>query len=87
MSNYAPSVGLALAGKYKKWNLFFGASRGSYTGSFITKQDIIIKDDKIPAGSHVDEKIDMGIYSLSTTFAFLPYAIFSVKRQEEMGQV
>ena len=69
MDNYAPSVALALAGKYKKWNLFFGASQGSYTGSFITKQNITIKDQTIPAGSHVDGKIDMGIYSLSTTFA------------------
>ena len=71
MDNYAPSVSLALAGRYKKWNLFFGASRGSYTGSFITKQNITIKDETIPAGSHVDGKIDMGIYSLSTTYAFV----------------
>ena len=69
MANYAPSVSLAFAGKYKKWNLFFGASRGSYTGSFVTKQDITIKDETIPAGSNVDGEIDMGIYSLSTTFA------------------
>ena len=71
MDNYAPSVALALAGKYKKWNLFFGASRGSYTGSFITKQNITIKDETIPAGSHVDGKIEMGIYSLSTTYALV----------------
>lgn len=69
MSNYAPSVALALAGKYGKWNLFFGASRGTYTGSFITKQDITVKDETIPAGSLVDGKISMGIYSLSTTYA------------------
>ena len=71
MSTWAPSLALALGGKYKKWNLFFGASRGSYTGSFITKQDITIKDELIPAGSQVDGKITMGIYSLSTTFAFV----------------
>lgn len=71
MDNYAPSVALAVAGKYKKWNLFFGASRGSYTGSFITQQNITIKDETIPAGSNVDGKIDMGIYSLSTTYAFV----------------
>ena len=69
MSNYAPSAALALAGKYGKWNLFFGASKGTYTGSFITKQDITIKDTTIPAGSLVDGKISMGIYSLSTTYA------------------
>lgn len=71
MANYASSAALALAGKYKKWNLFFGASRGSYTGSFITKQNITIKDETISAGSHVDGKIDMGIYSLSTTYALV----------------
>ena len=64
MDNYAPSVALALAGKYKKWNLFFGASRGSYTGSFITKQNITIKDETIPAGSHVDGKIVFTEYNL-----------------------
>ncbi len=69
MSSYAPSAALALAGKYGKWNLFFGASRGTYTGSFITKQDITVKDETIPAGSLVDGKMSMGIYSLSTTYA------------------
>jgi hypothetical protein len=69
MSNYAPSAALALAGKYGKWNLFFGASRGTYTGSFVTKQDLTVKDETILAGSQVDGKISMGIYSLSTTYA------------------
>lgn len=71
MDNYSPSVALALAGKYKKFNLFFGASRGKYSGSFISKNDITIDGETIPAGSNVDGEIDMGIYSLSTTFALI----------------
>lgn len=71
MDSYSPSVALALAGKYKKFNLFFGASRGKYTGSFISKNDITIDGETIPAGSNVDGEIDMGIYSLSTTFALI----------------
>ena len=47
MDNYAPSLALALAGKYKKFNLFFGASRGSYTGSFLSKNDVTIDDETI----------------------------------------
>ena len=78
MDNYSPSVALALAGKYKKWNLFFGASRGSYSGSFVTDTDIIHDGETIPAGSKVDGKIDMGIYSLSTTYAL-------VKKQHDLG--
>jgi hypothetical protein len=71
MDNYAASLALALAGKYKKFNLFFGASRGSYTGSFLSKNDVTIDDETIPAGSTVNGKIDMGIYSLSTTYGLI----------------
>lgn len=78
MDNYSPSVALALAGKYKKFNLFFGASRGSYSGSFTSKNDITIDDETIPAGSKVDGKIDMGIYSLSTTYGL-------IQRKHDLG--
>jgi len=78
MDNYAPSLALAMAGKYKKFNLFFGASKGSYKGSFITKNDLVHEDELIPAGSEVDGNIRMGIYSLSTTFAI-------VQRQHDLG--
>ena len=71
MDNYSSSVALALAGKYKKFNLFFGASQGSYSGSFTSKNDITIDGETIPAGSKVDGKIDMGIYSLSTTYGII----------------
>ncbi len=71
MSSYAPSLSIALGGRYGRWNLAFGASRGSYTGSFVTQNDIERDDIFIPAGSHVDGKIDMGIYALTTTFAII----------------
>jgi len=78
MDNYAPSLALALGGKYKRWNLFFGASRGSYTGSFISQNDISIDGEIIPAGTQVDGKIDMGIYSVSTTFA-------AIQKKHDLG--
>lgn len=71
MSNYSPSTSLTFGGRYRKWNFFFSAARGSYTGSFKSNVDIDRDGVQIPAGSIVDGKISMGIYALTTTFAAL----------------
>lgn len=71
MDKYAPSLALAFGGRYKKWNLAFGAARGSYKGTFVTRYDIDRDDIHIPAGSEVDSEIKMGIYSLSTTYGIV----------------
>ena len=68
MDNYSPSLAVAIGARYKKWNLAFAGSRGSYTGGFITDVDIVKDDIIIPEGSQVDGQIDMGIYALTTTF-------------------
>lgn len=68
MDNYSPSLALTIGGKYKKWNLFFAGSQGSYKGEFETKFDIVRDDVVIDSGAVVNGSIDMDIYSLSTTF-------------------
>jgi len=78
MDKYSPSLSLALGGRYKKWNLSFGASRGTYSGTFITQNDIDRDTIHIPAGSEVESQIKMGIYSLATTFAV-------VRRKHDLG--
>lgn len=71
MNTYSPSLGLAIGGRYKMWNLEFGGSRGSYEGGFIAKTDIVRDDIQIDAGSPVDGTIDMTMYMLSTAFNFI----------------
>jgi hypothetical protein len=78
MDNYAPSFAIALGGRYKKLNLAFAGSRGSYTGDFLTAIDVIRDDVEIPAGSQVDGQIDMGIYALTTTYAL-------IQKKHELG--
>jgi len=78
MSTYSPSLALTIGGRYKKWNLFFAGSRGSYKGGFVTDIEIVRNDVEIPAGSEVDGQIDMGIYALSTTFAI-------IQRKHDLG--
>ena len=78
MDNYAPSMAVALGGRYKKWNLSFAGSRGSYNGNFVTDVDIVRDDVEIPAGSEVSGQIDMGIYALTTTFAL-------IQKKHELG--
>lgn len=69
MDNYAPSMAVALGGRYKKWNLAFAGSRGTYKGEFNTKQTLAKDEIIIDSGSAVKGQIDMGIYALTTTFA------------------
>ena len=69
MDNYSPSFAIAFGGWYKKWNLSFAGSRGSYKGDFKTKFDIVRDDIQIDSGALVNGTIDMGIYALTTTFA------------------
>lgn len=71
MDNYAPSMAIALGGRYKKWNLAFAGSRGTYKGEFVTNLDIARDDIVIDSGSTVNGQIDMGIYALTTTFALI----------------
>lgn len=71
MDNYAPSLAIAFGGRYKKWNLAFAGSRGSYKGEFLTKFDIIRDEIQIDSGAQVNGAIDMGIYALTTTFALI----------------
>ncbi len=78
MDNYSPSFAIALGGRYKKWNLSFAGSRGSYKGEFDTKFDIIRDDVQIDSGAHVNGAIDMGIYALTTTFAL-------IQKKHELG--
>ncbi|MCD4737114.1 MAG: hypothetical protein K8R53_13805 [Bacteroidales bacterium] len=78
MDNYSSSMAIAIGGRYKKWNLSFAGSRGSYKGEFNTKFDIARDDIQIDSGSHVKGSIDMGIYALTTTFAL-------IQKKHELG--
>jgi hypothetical protein len=78
MDNYAPSFAIALGGRYKRFNLAFAGSRGSYNGEFVTEVDMVRDDIEIPAGSDVEGQIDMGIYALTTTFAV-------IQKKHELG--
>jgi hypothetical protein len=78
MDNYSPSLSVALGGRYKRFNLAFAGSKGSYDGSFTTNVDFIRDDVEIPAGSEVKGKIDMGIYALTTTYAL-------IQKKHELG--
>lgn len=78
MDNYTSSIAIALGGRYKKLNLAFAGSRGSYLGEFETAFDIIRDDIQIDSGSHVNGSIDMGIYALTTTFAL-------IQKKHELG--
>ncbi len=71
MNTYSPSFALFLAGRYKKWNLEFGGSRGSYEGGFVAKTDIVRDDWQIDAGSKVDGTVDLQMYLLSTAFGLI----------------
>jgi hypothetical protein len=78
MDNYSPSLAIAIGGRYKKWNLAFAGSRGSYKGGFTTPAEIVRDDVKIDSGAIVDGQIDMGIYALTTTFGI-------IQRKHDLG--
>lgn len=78
MDNYSPSLGIALGGRYKKLNLAFAGSRGSYKGEFESQVDIVRDDIQIDSGAHVNGQIDMGVYALTTTFAL-------IQKKHELG--
>lgn len=71
MDNYSTSVGLAFGGRYKKWNLAFAGSTGSYPGEFETKFDIVRDDVQIDSGATVKGQIDMQIGALTTTYGII----------------
>ena len=78
MNTYSPSLAVALGGRYKKWNLEFAGSRGSYNGSFITPADMVRDDMKIDSGSVVSGTVDMRMYALFTNFAL-------IQKQHDLG--
>ncbi len=78
MDNYSPSFAIAFGGRYKKWNLEFGGSRGTYDGSFITPADITRDDMQIDSGSAVSGSLDMSMYALSTNFGL-------IQRKHDLG--
>ncbi len=78
MDNYSPSFAIAFGGRYKKWNLAFAGSKGSYDGEFVSNVDIVRDDIQIDSGATVKGNIDMGIYALTTTFLL-------IQEQHELG--
>jgi len=78
MNTYSPSFAVALGGRYKKWNLEFAGSRGSYEGSFITPADMVRDDMSIDSGSVVSGTVDMSMYALFTNFAL-------IQKQHDLG--
>jgi len=78
MNTYSPSFAVAFGGRYKKWNLEFAGSRGSYEGSFITPADMVRDDMSIDSGSVVSGTVDMSMYALFTNFAL-------IQKQHDLG--
>ena len=78
MNTYSPSFAIALGGRYKKWNLEFAGSRGSYNGSFTTPADMVRDDMQIDSGSVVSGTVDMSMYALFTNFAL-------IQKQHDLG--
>jgi hypothetical protein len=71
MNTYSPSFAIAFGGRYKKLNLEFAGSKGSYNGSFITPADMVKDDVLIDSGSVVSGTVDMSMYALFTNFALI----------------
>ena len=78
MDTYSPSFAIALGGRYKKWNLEFGGSKGSYDGNFITTTDIVRDDVQIDSGAVVSGTLDLNMYALSTNFGL-------IQRKHDLG--
>ena len=78
MNTYSPSFAIALGGRYKKWNLEFAGSKGSYNGSFITPADMVRDEMQIDSGSVVSGSVDMSMYALFTNFAL-------IQKQHDLG--
>jgi len=78
MDNYSPSFALALGGRYKKWNLEFAGSRGSYEGSFVTPAELVRDDMHIDSGSVVSGTVDMNMYAMFTNFGI-------IQRKHDLG--
>lgn len=78
MNTYSPSFALAIGGRYKKWNLEFGGSRGKYEGSFVVPTDIVRDDQQIDSGSVVSGSVDLTMYAISTSFGL-------IQRKHDLG--
>jgi hypothetical protein len=71
MDNYATSYSIALGGRYKKFLLDIGASRGTYEGGFTLTTDIVRNDAQLDSGSVVSGSLDLTMYAISTTFGLI----------------
>lgn len=71
MDNHATSYSVALGGRYKKFLLEFGASRGSYDGGFTLGADVVRDDMQLDSGAVVSGTLDLALYALSTTFGLI----------------
>jgi hypothetical protein len=71
MDNYATSYSIALGGRYKKFLLEFGASRGTYEGGFTLTTDVVRDDMQLDSGAVVSGSLDLTMYALSTTFGLI----------------
>lgn len=71
MDNYATSYSVAIGGRYKKFLLDFGASRGSYTGGFTLSTDVVRDNTQLDSGAVVSGTLDLNLYALSTIFGLI----------------
>jgi hypothetical protein len=71
MDNYTASYSLAIGGRYKKFFLEFGASRGSYKGGFTLTTDVVRDGTQLDSGAVVSGSLDLSMYALSTTFGLI----------------
>jgi hypothetical protein len=71
MDNYTASYSIAVAGRYKKFLLDFGASRGSYTGGFTLTTKVVKDNTELDSGAVVSGTLDLQLYALSTMFGLI----------------
>jgi len=71
MDNYTTSYSVAIGGRYKKFFLEFGASRGSYTGGFTLTTDVVKDNTQLDSGAVVSGSLDLSLYALSTIFGLI----------------
>jgi hypothetical protein len=71
MDNYTTSYSVAIGGRYKKFLLEFGASRGSYKGGFTLTTDVVRDNTQLDSGAVVSGSLDLSLYALSTMFGLI----------------
>jgi hypothetical protein len=71
MDNYTTSYSVAIGGRYKKFLIDFGASRGTYEGGFKLATDVVRDDMQLDSGSVVSGTLDLSMYAIATTFGLI----------------